>query len=144
VKQLGSILLEEGVLTEDQLMDAIDAQQQRGQSLGRTLVELGMISEAQLVKALASQVGISGSVTLGRGVIMGGNVGVADHVEIGDGAIFGARSGISKSLDGGKTYLDAPAVEISDARRRMVVYGRLPEIAKRLRKVEKKIEELES
>ncbi|MFP6890106.1 MAG: UDP-3-O-(3-hydroxymyristoyl)glucosamine N-acyltransferase [Nitrospinota bacterium] len=93
---------------------------------------------------LASQVGISGSVTLGRGVIMGGNVGVADHVEIGDGAIFGARSGISKSLDGGKTYLDAPAVEISDARRRMVVYGRLPEIAKRLREVEKKIEELES
>ncbi|WP_084073123.1 GspE/PulE family protein [Demequina sp. NBRC 110052] len=58
MKQLGSILLEEGVLTEDQLMDAIDAQQQRGQSLGRTLVELGMISEAQLVKALASQVGM--------------------------------------------------------------------------------------
>ena len=58
MKQLGSILLEEGMLTEDQLMDAIDAQQQRGQSLGRTLVELGLISEAQLVRALASQVGM--------------------------------------------------------------------------------------
>jgi type IV pilus assembly protein PilB len=58
VKQLGSILLEEGMLSEDQLMDAIDAQQQRGQSLGRTLVELGLISEAQLVRALASQVGM--------------------------------------------------------------------------------------
>lgn len=58
MKQLGSILLEEGMLTEDQLMDAIDAQHQRGQSLGRTLVELGMISEAQLVRALASQVGM--------------------------------------------------------------------------------------
>jgi len=58
VKQLGSILLESGALTEDQLMDAIDEQQQRGQSLGRTLVELGMISESQLVRALASQVGM--------------------------------------------------------------------------------------
>jgi type IV pilus assembly protein PilB len=58
VKQLGSILLESGALTEDQLMDAIDEQQQRGQSLGRTLVELGLISESQLVRALASQVGM--------------------------------------------------------------------------------------
>lgn len=58
MQQLGSILLEDGVLTEDQLMDAIDEQQQRGQSLGRTLVELGVISESQLVRALARQVGM--------------------------------------------------------------------------------------
>ena len=58
MKQLGSILLETGALTEDQLMDAIDEQQHRGQSLGRTLVELGIISEGQLVRALASQVGM--------------------------------------------------------------------------------------
>jgi len=55
---LGSILLEDGVLTEDQLMDAIDEQKQRGQSLGRTLVEIGLISESQLVRALAAQVGM--------------------------------------------------------------------------------------
>ena len=58
MKQLGSILLEDGVLTEDQLMDAIDEQKQRGQSLGRTLVEIGLISESQLVRALAAQVGM--------------------------------------------------------------------------------------
>ncbi|MFV0633513.1 GspE/PulE family protein [Demequina sp.] len=58
MKQLGSILLEDGVLTEEQLMDAIDEQHERGQSLGRTLVELGLISEGQLVRALASQVGM--------------------------------------------------------------------------------------
>jgi type IV pilus assembly protein PilB len=56
VKQLGSILLEEGMLTEEQLLDAIDEQQQRGQSLGRTLVELGLITESQLVRALAAQI----------------------------------------------------------------------------------------
>ena len=58
MKQLGTILLEDGVVTEDQLMDAIDEQQRSGQSLGRTLVELGLISEGQLVRALASQVGM--------------------------------------------------------------------------------------
>ncbi len=58
MKQLGTILLEDGVLSEDQLMDAIDEQQRSGQSLGRTLVELGLISESQLVRALASQVGM--------------------------------------------------------------------------------------
>ncbi|SEI86590.1 GspE/PulE family protein [Demequina mangrovi] len=58
MKQLGSILLEDGILTEDQLVEAIDAQQQRGQSLGRTLVEMGYITEGQLVRALALQVGM--------------------------------------------------------------------------------------
>ncbi|MDE0573039.1 ATPase, T2SS/T4P/T4SS family [Demequina sp. B12] len=58
MKQLGTILLEEGVLSEEQLMDAIDEQRERGASLGRTLVELGLISEGQLVRALASQVGM--------------------------------------------------------------------------------------
>ncbi|WP_062202218.1 GspE/PulE family protein [Demequina salsinemoris] len=58
MKRLGTILLEEGLLTEDQLIDAIDAQQQRGQSLGSTLVELGLLTEPQLVQVLAAQVGM--------------------------------------------------------------------------------------
>ncbi len=58
MQQLGEILIADGVLTEHQLMDAIDEQRARGQSLGRTLVERGMVSEAQLVRALAQQVGM--------------------------------------------------------------------------------------
>ena len=58
MKQLGSILLEDGVLTEEQLVEGIDEQQERGQSLGRTLVEMGYITEGELVRALASQVGM--------------------------------------------------------------------------------------
>ena len=58
MKQLGEILLDEGLLTEGQLMAAIDEQLARGQSLGRTLVENGVLTEAQLVAALARQVGM--------------------------------------------------------------------------------------
>ncbi|MFS0704886.1 GspE/PulE family protein [Cellulomonas sp. 179-A 9B4 NHS] len=58
MKQLGEILLDEGLVTEAQLLAALDEQTSIGASLGRTLVELGMISEAQLVRALAAQVGM--------------------------------------------------------------------------------------
>jgi type IV pilus assembly protein PilB len=58
VKALGEILLDEGLVTEGQLMAALDEQVARGQSLGRTLVEIGVLSEGQLVAALARQVGM--------------------------------------------------------------------------------------
>ncbi|WP_136520042.1 MULTISPECIES: GspE/PulE family protein [Cellulomonas] len=58
MKQLGEILLDEGLVSEAQLLAAIDEQASMGTSLGRTLVELGILSEAQLVRALAAQVGM--------------------------------------------------------------------------------------
>lgn len=59
MKQLGEILLDEGLVTEAQLMAALDEQMVRGQSLGRTLVEIGVLTEGQLVAALARQVGMT-------------------------------------------------------------------------------------
>lgn len=59
MKQLGEILLDEGLVTEAQLLAALDEQMAGGASLGRTLVELGILSEAQLVRALAAQVGMA-------------------------------------------------------------------------------------
>ncbi|MFI2752068.1 GspE/PulE family protein [Cellulomonas sp. P22] len=58
MKQLGEILLDEGLVTEGQLLAAMDEQLSSGQSLGRTLVEIGVLSEGQLVSALARQVGM--------------------------------------------------------------------------------------
>jgi type IV pilus assembly protein PilB len=58
VKQLGEVLLDEGLVTEAQLLAALDEQTSMGTSLGRTLVELGVLTEAQLVRALAAQVGM--------------------------------------------------------------------------------------
>ncbi|GIG39808.1 GspE/PulE family protein [Cellulomonas phragmiteti] len=58
MKQLGEILLTEGLVTEAQLLAAIDEQVSMGTSLGRTLVELGILTESQLVRALAAQVGM--------------------------------------------------------------------------------------
>ena len=85
--------------------------------------------------------GISGSVKIGKGAILGGQVGVADHVEIGEGAQIGAQTGITKSIEGGKTYLDSPADEASQVRRRIAVYRKLPELLTRVNKIEEKLKE---
>ena len=58
MKQLGDILLEDGLITTDQLSVAVDQHQTLGRSLGRVLVDQGILSETQLVAALAQQIGL--------------------------------------------------------------------------------------
>jgi type IV pilus assembly protein PilB len=55
---LGSLLIDEGLLTEAQLDAAVVEQARTGKPLGRLLIEQGTISEAELVRTLARQVGL--------------------------------------------------------------------------------------
>ena len=59
MKQLGDILLQDGLLTAEQLSVAVEEQRRLGRSLGRVLVDLGHLSEGQLVAALATQIGLT-------------------------------------------------------------------------------------
>jgi type IV pilus assembly protein PilB len=58
VKQLGDILIEGGLVNDEQLRGAMAEQQRVGRSLGRVLVDLGVLTESQLVAALAQQIGM--------------------------------------------------------------------------------------
>jgi len=58
MKQLGDILLENGLVSGPQLATAFEEHQRSGRSLGRVLVEQGVLSEGQLVAALATQIGL--------------------------------------------------------------------------------------
>jgi type IV pilus assembly protein PilB len=58
MKQLGQILVEQGLLTPEQLRGAMQRQVETGRSLGRILVSSGAILERDLVRALAAQVGM--------------------------------------------------------------------------------------
>ncbi len=58
MKQLGDILLEGGLVTQEQLSAAFEEHQRAGRALGRVLVERGVLTEAQLVAALAQQIGL--------------------------------------------------------------------------------------
>jgi len=57
-KQLGQILLEQGLLSEEQLAVALEEHRNTPKSLGRVLIDMGYIRERDLVRALAEQVGL--------------------------------------------------------------------------------------
>lgn len=52
---LGTILLQDGVITEDQLYLALAEQKQKGGLLGMVLIDMQYITEHDLIKALAKQ-----------------------------------------------------------------------------------------
>ena len=57
-KQLGEILVDQGLITQEQLDSALDEHQRVGKLLGRVLIDMGLIKETDLVRALAAQVGL--------------------------------------------------------------------------------------
>ena len=59
----------------------------------------------------AAQVGLAGSTTLGRNVVMGGQSATAGHLEVGAFATIAGKCGVTKSLAGGKTYAGFPAID---------------------------------
>jgi MSHA biogenesis protein MshE len=56
--RLGDLLVEKGLITEDQLQHALGEQKKFGRKLGGTLIELGMIDENSLLELLAEQLNI--------------------------------------------------------------------------------------
>lgn len=61
---------------------------------------------------LVAQAGISGSTTMGRNVVMGGQSATAGHLSIAPFTTMAARSGVTKTIkDSGKVYGGFPLVE---------------------------------
>jgi type IV pilus assembly protein PilB len=58
MRQLGDILVSEGLASHEQVAAAVEEQERVGRTLGRVLVERGVLSESQLVSALARQIGL--------------------------------------------------------------------------------------
>ncbi len=56
--RLGDLLVEQGLITEEQLKHALQEQKKLGRKLGGTLVELGMIDEDSILNLLSGQLGI--------------------------------------------------------------------------------------
>lgn len=56
-KQLGELLIERGILNQQQLEKALAYQKQRGGLIGEILVELGFVKEEDIAQALTAQYG---------------------------------------------------------------------------------------
>ena len=74
------------------------------------LVQIGHNCKIGRMCLIAGGCGISGSVTIGDGVIMAGQVGIKDHITIGNKVTIGGKAGIINNIKDGETVLGFPAV----------------------------------
>jgi len=57
-KSLTNLLIEGGLVTQEQLLEALAKKEDTGKSLARTLVEMGIVSEVKLTQVLAQHLGL--------------------------------------------------------------------------------------
>lgn len=88
----------------------------------------------------ASAVLVAGVTHVEDDVILWGQVVVNKDLTIGKGAILLGTSAVDKSLEGGKTYFGAPAIEAREKWKEMVMIRRLPEMYTNLQKLTKDAE----
>ncbi len=92
---------------------------------------------------LCAQVGVAGSTKVGNHVIMAGQTGVNGHISIADGVICGGKAGIVGSIKEPGTYLGYPARPHAKWGRVEAALSHLPDLMKKIRKLEKQLAELE-
>jgi UDP-3-O-[3-hydroxymyristoyl] glucosamine N-acyltransferase len=86
---------------------------------------------------LCAQVGIAGSTTLEDYVVLGGQVGLAGHLTLGKGAKVAAQSGVGKDVPAGASVFGTPSLPIVVEQRLAVLRRKLPELFKRVDKLER-------
>jgi len=80
--RLGNLLINKGLVTEQQLAQAVDHQKVSGLRLGEALVSLGHLTENQINKALRRQSSMRFAATLATAMMMPFQVVKADTVRI--------------------------------------------------------------
>ncbi len=90
---------------------------------------------------IASQTGLAGSTILGDRVMVGGQVGFAGHQKVGDGSIILAKSGVVSDVPPRSKLFGIPARNSITEHREGIYLARLGELFKRVKALEKKLEE---
>ncbi len=90
---------------------------------------------------IVAQSGLAGSAKVGRRAILMAKTGVADHRTIGDGAFTGASAGVARDVPAGARVWGTPALDEHVWRRMVAVLPRLPELLRRLRRLERRVDE---
>jgi UDP-3-O-[3-hydroxymyristoyl] glucosamine N-acyltransferase len=90
-------------------------------------------------------VGVSGSTKIGRRVMIGGQAGIVGHIRIADGSRINGQSGVSKSLKvPDQAVTGTPAFEYGEALRAQAVFRNLPEMEKRIKELERILQQLQA
>jgi len=91
---------------------------------------------------IMGQVGFAGSTRLGDYVVVASQSGIADHLKLGNQVVVGAKSGVMRDVPDGGRVLGIPAAPDRQAKRQMIAMQQLPELLRRIRELEKQVEQL--
>lgn len=104
------------------------------------LIQIGHNAEVGGDTVIAAQVGVSGSSKIGSNVMIGGQAGITGHISIADGTKINGKSGVSKTIKNQNTAITGnPAEDFMKMKRIEAIYRNLPELEKRVRELEKKL-----
>ena len=103
------------------------------------LVQIGHGSKVGQNTLVCAQTGLAGSSVIGNNVILAGQTGIAGHCAVGDGVILTAQSAVSHDIPAGKVISGSPGFDNRVWLRAVTIFQRLPELLRRLDRVEKKL-----
>ena len=106
------------------------------------LVHVGHNCEIGEDTVVAALTGFSGGTRVGKRCVIAGQVGTTQHITIGDDVIVTGQAGVTKYIRDGAFVSGTPAHDHNSWRRSQVLYSQLPEMAERLKKLEKLVENL--
>lgn len=146
IPQIGNVIIEDYV--EIGANTTIDRA-----TMGSTLIKKGvkldnLIQIAHNVEigehtVMAAQVGVSGSAKIGSNVMMGGQAGIAGHISVADGTKINGKSGVATTITTPNTSVTGnPADSYISMKKAEAIYRNLPDLEKRIRELEKKLENL--
>ncbi len=147
IPQVGNVILEDDVeLGANVCVDrAVLGSTQIGK--GTKLDNLIQIGHNVVIgnhTVMAAQTGIAGSTQIGSHVVMGGQVGLAGHLKIGDHVILATRTGVMEDIPEKGLYWGSPSAPMSVEMKNVAAYRQLPELIKRIRTLEKLLQEFQS
>jgi UDP-3-O-[3-hydroxymyristoyl] glucosamine N-acyltransferase len=107
------------------------------------LIQIGHSCTVGEDALLCAQVGMAGSSRVGDRVILTGQVGIGGHITVGDDAILYPQSGVPNDVAPGAILVGTPAFEVSAFWRAIAVFKKLGDLPKRIRALEKRLDEIE-
>ncbi len=106
------------------------------------LIQIGHNVEIGENTVIAAQSGVAGSTKIGANCMIGGQVGIIGHLTIGNRVKIAAQSGIGSNVDDDSIIQGSPALDHMDYKKAYVVFRHLPEMSKKIKELESKIESL--
>ncbi len=107
------------------------------------LIQIAHNCEIGCHSVVAGQTVLAGSSKIGSRCDVGGQTAISDHVSVGDDILLGGRTGVTHHLTEPGAYWGTPAKPVGIAKRISAALGKLPQMNKTIRELERRLAVLE-